>query len=182
MQGSVVDSEKRLWGFAHRFRPMYAWANMGHPSEHPAAVISVWFSFATWLLRVWSCGIPHLAKNERDAPNFLHAALDIATCAPFFKERRMKFFGSSKVHRKSGMWATRRFIVRKDFKYVRVRRCRRVGLSEFWRARSDCRRPSGRLSRGCLPPADRHLRFRRVRVWSRDGCPGPRRGRRRAWT
>jgi hypothetical protein len=36
------------------------------------------------------CGIPHLAKNERDAPNFLYAALDRAACAPLFKERRMK--------------------------------------------------------------------------------------------
>jgi hypothetical protein len=26
-------------------------------------------------------GIPHLAKNERDAPNFLYAALDRTTCA-----------------------------------------------------------------------------------------------------
>jgi hypothetical protein len=38
-----------------------------------------------------SCGIPHLAKNERDAPNFLHEAPDKAACAPFFKERRVKF-------------------------------------------------------------------------------------------
>ncbi len=37
-----------------------------------------------------SCGIPHLAKNERDAPNFLNAALDTTTCAPFFKERRIR--------------------------------------------------------------------------------------------
>ena len=29
-------------------------------------------------------GISHLAKNERDAPNFLHEALDNAACAPFF--------------------------------------------------------------------------------------------------
>jgi hypothetical protein len=35
-------------------------------------------------LRVEYGGIPHLAKNERDAPNFLHAALDKAACAPFF--------------------------------------------------------------------------------------------------
>ncbi len=36
-------------------------------------------------------GIPHLAKNERATPNFLYAALDEATCAPFFKERRLEF-------------------------------------------------------------------------------------------
>jgi hypothetical protein len=40
---------------------------------------------------VESRGAPHLAKNERDAPNFLYAALDETACAPFFKERRMKF-------------------------------------------------------------------------------------------
>jgi hypothetical protein len=48
-------------------------------------------------------GIPHLAKNERDAPNFLYAALDETACAPFFKERRMKFGEPTKPHRKSGM-------------------------------------------------------------------------------
>jgi hypothetical protein len=31
-----------------------------------------------------ACGIRHLAKNERDAPNFLYAALDRTACAPFF--------------------------------------------------------------------------------------------------
>jgi hypothetical protein len=67
---------------------------------------------------VWSCGdrdwlevetggIPHLAKNERDAPNFLYAALDRTACAPFFKERRMKFREPTKLHRKSGVWGTR---------------------------------------------------------------------------
>jgi hypothetical protein len=57
-------------------------------------------------LPVGCCGIPHLAKNERDAPNFLHAALDKAACAPFFKERRMKFTEPTTRHRKSGMWGT----------------------------------------------------------------------------
>ena len=52
-------------------------------------------------------GIPHLAKNERDAPNFLYAALDRTACAPFFKERRMKFREPTKLHRKSGVWGTR---------------------------------------------------------------------------
>ena len=54
------------------------------------------------------CGIPHLAKNERDAPNFLHAAPDKTACAPFFKERRIKFAEPYRRHRKSGMWGTRR--------------------------------------------------------------------------
>jgi hypothetical protein len=39
-------------------------------------------------------GIPHLAKNERDTPNFLYAALDTTACAPFFKERRIEFDGT----------------------------------------------------------------------------------------
>ena len=67
---------------------------------------------------MWSCGtrerlegevrcIPHLAKNERDAPNFLYAALDRTACAPFIKERRMKFREPTKLHRKSGIWGTR---------------------------------------------------------------------------
>jgi hypothetical protein len=58
-------------------------------------------------LRVEYRGIPHLAKNERDAPNFLHAALDKAACAPFFKERRIKFIEATEPHRKSGVWGTR---------------------------------------------------------------------------
>jgi hypothetical protein len=54
------------------------------------------------------CGIPHLAKNERVAPNFLYAALDKIACAPYFKERRMKLEEPTKPRRKSGMWPTRR--------------------------------------------------------------------------
>jgi hypothetical protein len=52
-------------------------------------------------------GIPHLAKNERDAPNFLHAAPNKTACAPFFKERLIKFIEATEPHRKSGMWGTR---------------------------------------------------------------------------
>jgi hypothetical protein len=55
---------------------------------------------------VWRRGIPHLAKNERDAPSFLYAALDDSASAPFVKERRMEFAKSIKLHRKSGMWGT----------------------------------------------------------------------------
>src|ERR1700733_11778178 len=54
-----------------------------------------------------TCGIPHLAKNERDAPNFLQADEARSACAPFFKERRMKFREPTKPHRKSGVWGTR---------------------------------------------------------------------------
>ena len=34
-----------------------------------------------------------------DTANFLYAALDTAACAPFFKERRMKFAEPTKFHR-----------------------------------------------------------------------------------
>jgi hypothetical protein len=47
-------------------------------------------------------GIPHLAKNERDAPSFLYVALDKTACAPFFAERCMKCAEPNKPHRKSG--------------------------------------------------------------------------------
>jgi hypothetical protein len=57
-----------------------------------------------------ACGIPHLAKNERDAPNFLYAALDTSACAPFFKEGRRKFREPTKLHRKSGVWGTWRWL------------------------------------------------------------------------
>src|ERR1700677_4331675 len=52
--------------------------------------------------KVESRGIPHLAKNERDAPNFLYAALDKIACAPFFKERRIRLGGTTELRRKSG--------------------------------------------------------------------------------
>jgi hypothetical protein len=49
-------TEKRLLGFAHRFR---------HTARR-----------AGWA----------------NTPNFQHAALDKSPCAPFFKERRMRFW------------------------------------------------------------------------------------------
>ncbi len=48
---------------------------------------------------------PHLITT-RDTPNFLHAALDKAACAPFYKERRMKCAEPNQLHRKSGIWGT----------------------------------------------------------------------------
>ena len=52
---------ERLWlGFAHRFRPTYAGANMGHPCRAVGTAAG---------LRTRPAVLPHLAKNERDAPN-----------------------------------------------------------------------------------------------------------------
>src|SRR5580658_3981985 len=63
------------WGFAHHVRPTYAGANMGHPCG----------SVRPERLEGKTRGIPHLAKNERDAPNFLYAALERTACAALFK-------------------------------------------------------------------------------------------------
>ena len=52
---------ERLWlGFAHHFRPTYAGANMGHPCRAVGTAAG---------LRTRPVVLPHLAKNERDAPN-----------------------------------------------------------------------------------------------------------------
>jgi hypothetical protein len=61
-------------------------------------------------MQVEDRGIPHLAKNKRDAPNFLHAALETTARAPFFKERRLKLAEPTKPLRKSGMWGTLGFV------------------------------------------------------------------------
>jgi hypothetical protein len=55
-------------------------------------------------------GIPYLAKNERDTPNFLHAAPDMTACAAFIKESRMDLAGAHKLYRKSEIWGTPRFV------------------------------------------------------------------------
>jgi hypothetical protein len=53
----------------------------------------------------------HISQKARDTPNFLYAALDTATRAPFVKERRMKFPEPTKLHRKSGIWGTLYFVI-----------------------------------------------------------------------
>jgi hypothetical protein len=59
--------------------------------------------------------VSHISrKNERDASNFLHAPLDTTACAPFFKERRMKFTEPTTLHRESGVWGTRGSVVGTD--------------------------------------------------------------------
>jgi hypothetical protein len=82
---------------------------------------------------VWLCGdrsrlegkgYPHLAKNERDAPNFLHGVHERTAGAPFNKERRRKCREPTKLHRKSGMWDARRLVKRWSPKAAR----REVGL------------------------------------------------------
>jgi len=91
--------DERLWlGFAHRFRPTYAGANVGHPYR----------SVRTAKGLRGRPVVSHISrKNERDAPNFLYSALDRTACAALFKESRMKFREPTKLHRKSGVWGTR---------------------------------------------------------------------------
>src|SRR5580658_3167883 len=47
-------------------------------------------------------GIPHLAKNERDARISCTWYQATATCAAFIEESRIKFINANKLHRKSG--------------------------------------------------------------------------------
>jgi hypothetical protein len=47
-------------------------------------------------------GIPHLAKNERDARISCTGRQATATCAAFVEESRIKFINANKLHRKSG--------------------------------------------------------------------------------
>jgi hypothetical protein len=48
------------------------------------------------------CGIPHLAKNERDAPNFLYAALERTACAPFIKGKAHEVQGTHETTQEIG--------------------------------------------------------------------------------
>jgi len=51
------------------------------------------------------CENPDLQNHPRTRFS-CHAALDEAACAPFSKERLMKFANATKFHRKSGEGAT----------------------------------------------------------------------------
>jgi hypothetical protein len=50
----------------------------------------------------------------------MYTALDRTACAPFIKERRMKFREPTKLHRKSGMWGTHSIFIATIFS---VERC-----------------------------------------------------------
>jgi hypothetical protein len=78
-----------------------------HPNYAPSKTTGT----HTWL-RNKPEGAPYLGRFSRDAPNFLHVALDKAACAPFLKERRMRFTEPANLHRKSGMWDTTAFNLR----------------------------------------------------------------------
>jgi hypothetical protein len=54
---------------------------------------------------------PTSREKRARCPNSLHAALDKAARAPFFKERRMRCTEPTKLHRESGMWGTRGSVV-----------------------------------------------------------------------
>jgi hypothetical protein len=56
----------------------------------------------SWDARATAHRHKEFTKNERDAPNFLHAALDKSACAPFFKERRMKWDGTHETSQEIG--------------------------------------------------------------------------------
>ncbi len=53
-------------------------------------------------------GAPHLAKNQRDTRISCTRHQGTSTCAAFIEENRMKLINADKLHRKSGVWGTRR--------------------------------------------------------------------------
>jgi hypothetical protein len=55
--------------------------------------------------------VSHPLQRTQRTPDSCHAALDKTACAPFSKERRMKFAEPSKLNRNPGGWATRLFVV-----------------------------------------------------------------------
>ena len=101
---AVGSGMKSCGGLRPSFSAHLRWCEHGAP---------VWICGTRHRLEGEACVIPHLAKNQRDAPNFLYAALDRTACAPFINERRMKFREPTKLHRKSGMWGTWPFVLGK---------------------------------------------------------------------
>jgi hypothetical protein len=60
-------------------------------------------------------GAPHLAKNERDAPNFLPCGIGTrSACAPFFKEKAHEDRGSHEASQEIGDVAHPSFVGRKE--------------------------------------------------------------------
>ncbi len=55
--------------------------------------------------------VSHPLQSAQRTPDSCHAALDKTACAPFSKERRMKFAEPSKLNRNPGGWGTRLFVV-----------------------------------------------------------------------
>src|ERR1700693_787424 len=69
MKAAHADAGGAPWQeirVARLFRPTYASANVGHPSRVLDWIVFVVVLLCDLLLMVWRCGIPHLAKNERD--------------------------------------------------------------------------------------------------------------------
>jgi hypothetical protein len=60
-------------------------------------------------------GIPHLAKNERDARISCTWAQETAACAAFIEESRMRCINATKLHRKSGGVGHPSFVVGTEF-------------------------------------------------------------------
>jgi hypothetical protein len=58
---------------------------------------------------------PTSREKRAGCPDFLYAALATTAYAPFVKEGRAKFAESTNPDRKSRMWATRRFVFRREY-------------------------------------------------------------------
>jgi hypothetical protein len=90
-----------LWLILDRRKSGQRWCEQGAP---------VWSCLARHTLEGEACGIPHLAKNERDAPNFLYAALDRTACAALLKGEPHEVQGTHETPQEIGVWGTRRLV------------------------------------------------------------------------
>jgi hypothetical protein len=78
-------------------------------SVHPPPPMPRWAAALQFVTR-----LPRLAVGPERTRISCHAALDMASCAAFRKESRMKFANATNLDRKSGVaqWRDLRFLVR----------------------------------------------------------------------
>jgi hypothetical protein len=92
--GSLPETDQRVAHISLVFREM--WDTTAYPQNRssPARASGQhqWY--------------PISREKRARYPDFLQDAPSRAACATFFKESRMKFIGSTKLHRKFGFWGT----------------------------------------------------------------------------
>jgi hypothetical protein len=91
MKAALVDVGGAPWRkirVARRFRPMYALANMGHPSHYRGWVVSIWFCFTTYFfgLELW-----YPTSREEQA----RCGAPVSRCRDEFSERFLWFYFSN---------------------------------------------------------------------------------------
>jgi hypothetical protein len=91
----------RSWLVLRSRKSGIRWSEHGHPCR----------SVGTAAGLMGRPAVSHISrKTSKMAPNFLYAALERTACAALFMESRMKLRELTKLHRKPGVWATRRLL------------------------------------------------------------------------